>query len=127
MLQTMKGIGKRVASALIGELRELGHLNRGQIASLVGVAPVARDSGKMRGQRRIMGGRAWLRSQLYMATLVATRFNATMKHYYKRKVDEEKPKKLVLVAVMRKMLVTLNQMYRTGETWRDPAVQAIVD
>ena len=127
LLQTMKGIGKRVASALIGELPELGHLNRGQIASLVGVAPVARDSGKMRGQRRIMGGRAWLRSQLYMAALVATRFNATMKHYYKRKVDEGKPKKLVLVAVMRKMLITLNTMSKTGETWRDPAVQTKAD
>ncbi len=127
LLQTMKGIGKRVASALIGELPELGHLNRGQIASLVGVAPVARDSGKMRGQRRIMGGRAWLRSQLYMAALVATRFNVTMKRYYKRKVDEGKPKKLVLVAVMRKMLITLNTMCKTGEIWRDTAVQTKAD
>ena len=119
LLQTMAGIGPRVAAALVGELPELGHLNRGQIASLVGVAPVNRDSGKLRGQRRIMGGRAWLRSQLYMAAVVATRFNQTMKTYYQRKLKEGKAKKLVLVAVMRKMLITLNQMCKTGEPWRD--------
>ena len=123
LLQTMKGIGKRVAAALVGELPELGHLNRGQIASLVGVAPVARDSGKLRGQRRIMGGRAWLRSQLYMAAVVAVRFNPVMKLYYQRKLKEGKSKKLVLVAVMRKMLITLNQMCKTGQPWYDKTTQ----
>lgn len=119
LLQTMKGIGKRVAAALVGELPELGHLNRREIAALAGVAPMARDSGKMRGQRRIIGGRAWLRSQLYMAAVVAIRFNQTMKTYYTRKLKEGKPKKLILVAVMRKMLITLNQMVKTGEPYRD--------
>jgi transposase len=123
LLQTMKGVGKRVAAALIGELPELGHLNRGEIAALVGVAPMARDSGKLRGHRHIMGGRAWLRSQVYMAAVVAVRFNATMKAYYTRKVKEGKPKKLVIVAVMRKIIITLNQMCKTGETWRDPNQQ----
>jgi len=94
-------------------------LNRGEIASLVGVAPISRDSGKLRGQRRIYGGRAWLRSQLYMAAVVATRFNQTMNVYYERKLKQGKPKKLVLVAVMRKRLITLNQMCKTGEPWRD--------
>lgn len=123
LLQTMKGVGKRVAAALVGELPELGHLNRGQIASLVGVAPVNRDSGKLRGQRRIMGGRTWLRSQLYMAAVVASRFNYTMKNYYTRKLKEGKPKKLVLVAIMRKMLITLNQMCKTGEPYREQNTQ----
>jgi transposase len=127
LLQTMKGIGKKVAASLIGELPELGHLNRGQIAALVGVAPMARDSGKMRGQRRIMGGRSWLRSQLYMAAIVAIRFNRPMKVFYENKLKQGKPKKVILVAVMRKMLITLNQMCKTGETWRDTTVQNQAD
>jgi len=125
LLQTMKGIGKRVAAALIGDLPELGHLNRGQIAALVGLAPVARDSGRLRGKRRIKGGRAWLRSQIYMAAVVATRFNPAMKLYYQRKLKEGKPKKLVLVAVMRKMLLTLNQMCKTGQPWQDKTTQTV--
>lgn len=119
LLQTMKGIGKRVAAALVGELPELGHLNRGEIASLVGVAPITRDSGSHRGQRRIFGGRAWLRSQLYMAAVVATRFNPVIKAYYTRKVKEGKPKKLVLVAVMRKIIITLNTMVKSEQKWKD--------
>ena len=123
LLQTMKGVGARIAASLIGELSELGQLNRGQIAALVGVAPMAHDSGAMRGVRRIKGGRSWLRSQLYMAALVAIRFNPAMKAYHDRLKQKGKPAKVILIAVIRKMLVILNQMCRTGQPWRDTNVQ----
>jgi transposase len=123
LLQSMKGIGPKVAASLVGELPELGQLNRGQIAALVGVAPMARDSGVMRGVRRIKGGRSWLRSQLYMAALVAIRFNPAMKAYHHRLSNNGKPNKVILIAVIRKMLTTLNQMCRTGQPWRDTKAQ----
>jgi len=119
LVTSMKGVGHRVAAALMAELPELGHLNRGQIASLVGVAPFNRDSGRMRGQRRIFGGRAWLRSQLYMAAVVASRFNPAMSQFYKAKLKQAKPKKLILTAIMRKMLITLNSMVKRNEKWHD--------
>ncbi len=118
LLQSMPGIGVKIAAALIGDLPELGQLNRGQIASLVGVAPMARESGGWKGQRFIRGGRSWLRSQLYMAALVATRFNPVMREFYQKKVGAGQPKKKALVAVMRKMLITLNSMCKTGELWK---------
>ena len=119
LMQTMPGIGKRVAATLIADLPELGHLNRRQLAALAGIAPMNQDSGKHRGVRRIRGGRAWLRSQLYMAAVVASRFNPPMKALYARLVVQGKQKKKALVAVMRKMLLILNQMVKTGEVWRD--------
>ena len=122
LMQTMPGVGKRVAATLIADLPELGQLNRRQLAALAGIAPMNQDSGKHRGVRRIKGGRAWLRSQLYMAAVVATRFNAPMKAYYERKVGEGMQKKKALVAIMRKMLLVLNQMIKTGEPWRDVTV-----
>jgi|TARA_R110000850_G_C9868296_1_gene456906 transposase len=123
LLQSMKGIGAKVAASLIGELPELGQLNRGQIAALVGVAPMAHDSGAMRGVRRIKGGRSWLRSQLYMAALVAIRFNPAMKAHHDKLKQKGKPAKVILIAVIRKMLVILNQMCRTGQPWHDTTVQ----
>lgn len=119
LMQSMPGIGRRVAATLIADLPELGQLNRRQLAALAGIAPMNQDSGKHRGVRRIRGGRAWLRSQLYMAAVVAVRFNAPMKAFYARKVTEGKQKKKALVAVMRKMLLILNQMIKTGQPWRD--------
>lgn len=119
LMQTMPGVGKRVAATLIADLPELGQLNRRQLAALAGIAPMNQDSGKHRGVRRIRGGRAWLRSQLYMAAVVATRFNPAMKAFYERKVATGKQKKKALVAVMRKMLLILNQMIKTRQPWRN--------
>ena len=126
LMQTMPGVGKRVAATLIADLPELGQLNRRQLAALAGIAPMNQDSGKHRGVRRIRGGRAWLRSQLYMAAVVATRFNAPMKAFYQRKVAEGMQKKKALVAVMRKMLLVLNQMIKTRQPWRDATAGEVV-
>ncbi|MCY0096222.1 IS110 family transposase [Hoeflea ulvae] len=123
LLQSMKGIGPKVAASLVGELPELGELNRGQIAALVGVAPMAHDSGALRGVRRIKGGRSWLRSQLYMAAIVAIRFNPAMKAYHDKLKKKGKPGKVVLIAVIRKMLIILNQMCKSGQPWRDTNAQ----
>src|SRR5690606_17772124 len=104
---------------LIADLPELGRLNRRQIAALVGVAPVARDSGQMRGRRRIQGGRAKVRRALYMATIVATRHNPVIRAHYQRLVDTGKVKKVAIVACMRKLLTILNAMARS-QTPFDP-------
>lgn len=92
-------------------------MNRKQIAKLVGVAPLARDSGNMRGKRQIWGGRRHVRQVLYMATLSATRSNPQIRAYYYRLTAEGKPHRVAIVACMRKMLVTLNAMLRTGQPW----------
>ncbi|EHJ1676478.1 IS110 family transposase, partial [Salmonella enterica] len=98
---------------------ELGHLSRREISALVGVAPVNRDSGTMRGRRTIFGGRAGVRTALYMAALVATRFNPVIKAFYTRLVAAGKPKKVALVACMRKLLTILNAMLRKNEEWNE--------
>jgi transposase len=118
LLQSVPGIGPQTARMLIAELPELGNVNRQQIAALVGVAPMNRDSGTMRGQRTIVGGRGRVRSALYIATLVGTRFNTVLQRYYQRLVTQGKRKKLALVACMRKLLVILNAMIRTKQPWR---------
>jgi transposase len=100
-------------------LPELGTLNRKQIAALVGVAPYNRDSGSTIGQRSIYGGRAEVRSALYMATLTATRSNPKIKAFYKKLVSKGKKKKVALVACMRKFLVCLNAMLKTNKIWSD--------
>jgi transposase len=121
LLQTVPGIGTIVSSTLVAELPELGRLSRRAIAKLVGVAPLSRDSGTFRGQRFIHGGRTPVRSALYMAALVGARRNATLRAFYQRLVAAGKPKKVALVACMRKLLTILNTMIRTGTPWQPPA------
>ena len=113
LLRSTAGIGPVASATLIAELPELGHLNRRQIAALVGVAPVARDSGQVRGRRRIQGGRFQIRRTLYMATLTAARHNPIISAHYQHLVAAGKLKKVALVACMRKLLTILNAMART--------------
>lgn len=120
LLQSAPGIGPAVSRTLLGELPELGTLNRGAIAKLVGIAPLNCDSGTYRGTRAIYGGRASVRSALYMAGLVATRHNPVIRAFYQRLLAAGKPKKVALVACMRKLLTILNHMVRTGQPWRAP-------
>jgi transposase len=118
LLQSMPGVGPVLVATLLAELPELGTLDRRQIASLVGVAPVARDSGTRQGRRPIRGGRGAVRAPLYMAALVASRSNPTLRAVYERLRANAKPPKLALVVLMRKMLVALNAMLRTAAPWR---------
>ena len=117
ILQSVPGVGPAVAATLLGSLPELGLLNGKEIASLVGVAPLNWDSGKLRGKRAIWGGRAHVRSILYMAALVASRRNPVIRALYERLRAAGKPKKLALVAAMRKLLIILNSMLRTRTLW----------
>ena len=115
--QSVPGIGPVVSFTLLAELPELGTCSAKQIAALVGVAPLARDSGAQRGTRAIAGGRARVRTALYMGTLVATRHNPVIKAFYTRLVAAGKPKKVALVACMRKLLTLLTAMLRTNTPW----------
>lgn len=117
LLQSVPGIGPVVSRTLLAELPELGQLNRRAIAKLVGVAPLNCDSGTWRGQRLVHGGRATVRAALYMAALVGARCNPIIAAFYQRLVAAGKPKKLALVACMRKLLTILNDMLRTGRPW----------
>jgi transposase len=112
LLRSVKGIGPVASATLIAELPELGALNRRQISALVGVAPFARDSGHMRGRRRIAGGRFEVRRLLYMVALVAVRHNLVLRTFYRRLVAAGKLKKVALVACMRKIVTILNAMVR---------------
>ena len=108
-------------------LPELGQLSRQAIATLVGVAPLNRDSGQMQGKRQILGGRAAVRQVLYMATLVAVHHNRQLKGFYQRLLDRGKAKKVALVACMHKLLTILNAMLKQGKAWQPPeATQAVV-
>lgn len=118
-LASVRGIGPATTASLIAEVPELGRLSRREIAALIGVAPFNRDSGQMRGKRAIFGGRADVRRGLYMATLVAIRCNLAIKRFYERLVAAGKPKKVAIVACMRKLLTILNAMVRTGKSWDD--------
>lgn len=118
-LSRVKGVGAMTVAALLAEVPELGNLSRREISALVGVAPVNRDSGSMRGRRTIFGGRTGVRTALYMATLVATRFNPVIKAFYTHLVAAGKPKKVALVACMRKLLTILNAMLRKNEEWNE--------
>ena len=118
LLRTVPGIGPVVSRTLLADLPELGRLNRKQIAALVGVAPLARDSGTLRGKRTVWGGRAPVRAVLYMGALVAARRNTVIKAFYLRLIAAGKPKKVALIACMRKLLTILNAMMRTNTTWR---------
>jgi transposase len=118
-LSSVRGIGPATTACLIAEVPELGRLSRREISALIGVAPLNRDSGQKRGMRAIFGGRAQVRRALYMAALAAIRFNAVIKRFYARLVDAGKPKKVAIVACMRKLLTILNAMARTGSTWNE--------
>lgn len=120
-LASVPGIGAASVAVLLAELPELGKLDRRRIAALVGVAPLNRDSGQMRGQRSIWGGRADVRRTLYMATLTAVRHNAPLKAHYERLLAVGKRKKVALVACMRKLLTMLNAIAKNGSSW-DPSL-----
>jgi transposase len=124
LLQSTHGIGPTASATLIADLPELGRLTRRQIASLVGVAPYAYDSGSMRGRRRVQGGRFQVRRTLYMATLTATRYNPVIRTHYVRLVSAGKLKKVALVACMRKLLTILNAMARSQSTFNPNYVHA---
>ena len=117
LLTSMPGIGDSIASTLIGDLPELGSLNRRQIAALTGVAPYNRDSGSLRGKRRIRGGRAHSRTALYLSAMVAVRFNPHIKRFYERLVATGKHKKVALIACIRKIVTALNAMVRDNTPW----------
>jgi len=123
-LASVPGIGAASVAVLISGLPELGTLDRRRIAALVGVAPLNRDSGQMRGQRTVWGGRADVRSTLYMATLVATRFNPAIRAFYERLVASGKRKKVALVAAMRKLLGILNAIAKTRTKWNPDLLDA---
>ncbi len=118
ILKSVPGLGPASSSTFLSSLPELGVLNGKQIAALVGVAPFNYDSGALRGKRKIWGGRAKVRSMLYMATLAATRFNPVIKAFYLRLCNEGKAKKVALVACMHKLLTILNAMLKNNSTWQ---------
>jgi len=117
LLQSVPGVGTNLSAIILAELPELGTLNRKQIAALVGVAPLNRDSGTLRGKRTTWGGRATVRTALYMATLVATRYNPVIRRFYERLREAGKATKVALTACMRKLLTILNAMLRYQTSW----------
>ena len=123
ILRSVPGVGPATVARLLAELPELGRLSRQKIAALVGVAPFANDSGNRQGKRRIAGGRRGVRCGLYMAALVATRYNKPLAAFHQRLRQAGKPPKVAIGAVMRKLLVILNAMLRTGTPWRTDPVQ----
>lgn len=117
ILRSVPGVGPVLSATLIAKLPELGILNRKQISTLVGVAPLNRDSGKMRGERHIWGGRCRIRRPLYMATLTAVRHNPIISRFYDRLLAVGKAKKVALTACMRKLLILLNAMFKHHTSW----------
>jgi transposase len=122
LLRTVPGVGPQTARMLIAALPELGRLTRREIAALVGVAPLACDSGKLRGQRRCWGGRSHIRAVLYMAVVAGTRFNPVLRCFYRRLRAAGKPAKVALTACMRRLITILNAMVKTQQPWRAPAL-----
>ena len=120
LLQSVPGIGPQTARILLGLLPELGHVSAAEIGKLAGLAPLNRESGTQRGRRHIGGGRPRIRSVLYMATLAAIRHNAAVRAWYSRLLAAHKPKKVAIVACMRKLLVVLNAMLKTRTRWQAP-------
>ena len=118
ILNSAPGIGDGVAYTLLGELPELGKLSNREISALCGLAPFNRDSGQMRGKRRIRGGRAPIRTVLYMAMLSAIQHNPIMREFYQRLVAQGKHKKVAITACMRKMMTILNTMVRNNQEWQ---------
>ena len=122
LLSAVKGVGAATVAVLLAEVPEPGSLSRREISALIGVAPVNRDSGTMRGRRTVFGGRASVRTALYMSALVGTRHNPVIKEFYTRLVAVGKPKKVALTACIRKLLTILNVMLKKNEAWGCPHV-----
>ena len=122
LLGTVPGVGLILTATLLSGLPELGQLNRKEVAALVGVAPYNHDSGAMRGRRRIAGGRAAVRTVLYMATVSALKCNPVIRAYKEHLVSQGKPTKVAIVACMRKLLTILNAMLRDRKPWCAPVV-----
>jgi transposase len=120
LLRSVPGVGPVLCRTLLAELPELGSLSPRELSALVGIAPLNRDSGIFRGRRGVWGGRARVREALYMAALIASRHNPAIEPFYKRLVAAGKPKKVALVACMRKLLVVLNAVMRDRTPWRCP-------
>lgn len=123
LLLSMPGVGPVLSSTLLSELPELGQVSGKQIAALVGVAPLNRDSGKFHGHRQVWGGRSRVRAALFMAATTAVRFNPIFKTFFDRLRQGGKPYKLALIAVMRKMIVTLNAMMKNNAPWQNNPIQ----
>jgi transposase len=117
LIRSVPGAGNVLSMNLLSSLTELGTLNRREIATLVGVAPLNRDSGNFRGKRMVWGGRAQVRAALYMAALSASRHNPVIKPFYQRLIAKGKKPKVALTACMRKLLVILNTMVKTQTAW----------
>ena len=120
LLRSVPGVGPVLCRTLLAELSELGSLSARELSALVGVAPLNRDSGTLRGRRTVWGGRARVREALYMGALIASRFNPAIKEFYGRLLKAGKPKKVALVACMRKLLTILNAVMRERTPWRCP-------
>lgn len=122
LLRSAPGVGPVLTATLLAQLPELGRLNRKEIAALVGVAPFNQDSGSRRGKRRVAGGRAEVRTVLYMATISALKCNPVIKSFKERLTDQGKASKVAIVACMRKFLTILNAMVRDNKPWSAPAI-----
>lgn len=118
LMLSVPGVGRTTAMTLLAGMPELGNMGRRSVAALAGVAPLNRDSGTMRGRRTVWGGRADVRQALYMATLSAVRFNPPLKEFYARLVGAGKPKKVAMVACMRKLVILLNSLIAKGRRWQ---------
>ena len=123
ILQSMPGVGKILAASLISNVPELGFITNKQASSLIGVAPITRESGRFKGKRMIKGGRPQVRTVMYMAMMSAIQCNPVFKATYERLLAAGKPKKVAIVACMRKMVVTLNSMLRDGAMWDKDSVK----
>jgi len=124
ILQSMPGVGKVLAASLISNVPELGFITNKQASSLIGVAPITRESGRFKGKRMIKGGRPQVRTVMYMAMMSAIQCNPVFKATYERLLAAGKPKKVAIVACMRKMVVTLNSMLRDGAMWDKDSVKS---
>lgn len=124
LLRSVPGVGPKVSATLLADLPELGALDNKKLAALVGVAPLNRDSGVLRGKRKVWGGRATIRQMLYMAAVTAARCNPVFQEFYGRLIAAGKPKKVALTACMRKLLAVLNSMLRHGTRWQQHAAPA---
>tara|TARA_Y100000294_G_C8394740_1_gene272291 strand:+ start:93 stop:629 length:537 start_codon:yes stop_codon:yes gene_type:complete len=118
LLQSVPGVGPVLSLTLLAQLPELGTLSRRQIAALVGVAPLNRDSGTLKGKRTVWGGRASVRAALYMSALVASRWNPVLRDFYQRLCAIGKPKKVAITACMRKLLTLLNAILKHRTRWQ---------
>ncbi len=127
LLRSAPGVGSVLSHTLIAKLPELGTLGRKQIAALVGIAPMARNSGTLRGKRTVWGGRSSVRGVLYLGTLVATRHNPVIRDFYRRLIASGKAPKVALTACMRKFLIILNAMIRTQTYWNPQPMDSAID